>query len=158
MSELQTAKVNESMPAATVAVESNDTLPTTGVKAYTVPILADIQAELTGYVSVYASSVEEAIEKVQDQIDAETLDDSLNMEDEYSGYRMSYREMSDCFMIVPEINASSVEADENEDVDPFDVLEADITQLEATINWDVGKQAKLKAFLTTLTEAHVAAA
>jgi len=138
----------------TVAVESEQQpLKTKNaeVKVYTVPISGDIQATLTGHVQVYAASEAEAIAKVQAQIDAETLDDDLEMEDFDSGYTMSYNDMTQCLGTFVEIDEGGVEVDDLEEVDPADVLRDDITQLEALISWDTEKLTRQKEFLESLT-------
>lgn len=154
MTDLKFVNDNDSMPTEVVAVESHQQPE---VKMYTVPIAADIQASLTGYVQVYASGFEEAASKVQAQLDAETVDGDIEMEDVDSGYGISYHEMTQCFGTIPEIIESDIEVDEDEEVDPADVLDAEVKQLRATISWDFDTQAKLKTFLETLAEAQSAA-
>ena len=161
MNNLEIANNNgSSMPTEVVAVESKPVIANSAnaVKLYTVPITADIQAYFTGYVQVYASSSDEAASKVQAQIDDKTVDDEIEMHDFDSAFSLSYKELTDYFGSIPEISENDIEVEEDEEVDPADVLKAEVTQLQASINWDFDKNAKLKAFLETLNEPHVAAA
>jgi hypothetical protein len=72
------------------------------------------------------------------------------MEDFASGFTMSLGDISQYFCITPEIDASDIYVYENTKVDPADVLEAEVQELQAQIDWDVEKNTKLKAFLETL--------
>jgi hypothetical protein len=148
MNKIQKAVENESMPA----VDSKQQ-----IKMYSVPIALDIEASLTGYVTVYASSMKEAASKVRNQIEAGTLDGETQMEDVDSGYTISYDELYGFFGSAPDIIERDIQV-EDEEVDPDDVLEAEVKQLQAEIVWDSQKQVRLKKFLETLDEAEVLAA
>jgi hypothetical protein len=131
------------MPTAPVAVDSNKR------KLYRVPIIGDIQTSLKGDLRVYATSEDEAVAKVQEQIDHETVDNDIEMDDSFSGYTMSYADLIGYFGNVVEVDESGVELVE-EDVDLDDVLEEEVEQLQTKIVWDTDALAKHKAFLESL--------
>jgi hypothetical protein len=162
----ETNHVNEPLPPNEACIESQPQPSTiegqpvtasTEVKKYIVPITANIQMTLTGCATVYAALKTEAISKVQVQIDTDTLDRDIEMEDFDSGYIMSTGDMSGYFSASIEIDESGVEVEDIDEVDPRDVLRADVRQLEAVITWDFANLSKRKLFLETLTEAQVAA-
>ena len=120
------------------------------VKRYFVPISVNFDATMTGIVQVYAVDIEEAFSKVQSQIDNDTVDDKIQMEEAYSGVTMSYADITSVAGNPGEIVESDIEEDDLDEVTPDDVLRADVDQLESTISWDTGKLAKRKAFLEGL--------
>lgn len=117
------------------------------VKLYEVSVVADVQVSLSAVISVYAVDADAAVEKIQTRIDAETLDDSLEMEDSDSGISAQYGCVMHCYNVDFEIDGVEVIDD---DVDPADVLEAELEQLEARISWDAETLSKQKAFLEAL--------
>jgi hypothetical protein len=144
------ANANESTPTATmVAVNSQDQRSTNDVKLFEVTVVAEVRLSLSGSVNVYASDPAKAVEKVCTQIDAKMLDDDLEMEDVETGYTMPYRQVKQIFDVNFQIDG--VDRGE-EDVDPADVLHADVKHLEAVISWDTKALAKRKAFLESLLE------
>ena len=160
MNSFEAANNNESMPTEMVAVESRQVTANSGntVKLYSVPISADVELSFFGYVPVYASSFDEAASKVQAQIDTKTVSDEILMEDGDTSFAVSYEQLIDYFGITPEISECEIQVDDSDEVDPAFVLKAEVAQLQANISWDLDKQAKLKAFLESLTETHLAAA
>jgi hypothetical protein len=141
------ANVNGTMPTSPVGVESTEQ-PTDNpqVKLFGVSVVADVQMSVRGTVNVYAVDDDEAIDKVQAQIEDEALDDDLEMEDNWSGVTLRYghlKEFSADFQI------GGVELVED-DVDPADVLESEVEELQASISWNPDALAKHKAFLKSL--------
>ena len=63
-----TANIIGTTPTDTVAVQSK--LSTSEMKRYEVSFVAEAQMILTGYATVYAADPDEAVEKVQAQIDS----------------------------------------------------------------------------------------
>ena len=120
---------------------------TNKVKLYEVALVADAQVSLTGAVNVYAVDDDEAIAKVKAQIDAETLDDDLEMNDSDSNMTLTYDYVKHCSNVEFQIDHVEVVED---DVDPADVLEAEVEQLQANISWNTEALAKHKAFLESL--------
>jgi hypothetical protein len=162
MTNLQVANDYGTMPTNSVAVESKPETSTTassmsGIRLYTVPITADIQATLTGSVEIYATSVDEAASKLQTRMDAGTLDYHTPMEDDCCCFMMSYGDVTRIHGIACEIVDGDIEVDEDE-CHPADVLDAEVELLQTTIRWDFETQAKLKAFLEALAETQVSAA
>jgi hypothetical protein len=144
-SSFENASVTGSVPMT--AAESEDhQIDSPEVKLYEVSISAELQMNLTGTVNVYAVNVDEAIEKVQDLIDTEALDDDLTMED-YSGCTLPYGDVKyiDCV----EFQIGNVELVEYP-VDPADVLKGEVEELQRSISWDADALAKHKAFLESL--------
>lgn len=160
MNDLQFTNETGSIPTDAAGVESTQeatsAVSTNRIRRHIVPITANIDVSFTGKVTVYASGFDEAASKVQTHIDAGTLDSEINMEDWYSGYNMSYSELDHFFGIIPDIVADDIEVDEDEDVDPADVLEAEVEELQSAISWDIEKQSRLKVFLESLTQAEAA--
>jgi hypothetical protein len=154
---------NGSMPTELVAVESKQTTSTTtapsgsGIALYSVAITVDIQSTYSADVPVYASSPSEAASKVQARMDAHTLDGDIEMQDGSSGGIMSYADVTYFFGGVCRIVEDSIAVAEDR-CDPADVLAAEVKRLQTTIIWDVGMQAKLKAFLESLAATQVSAA
>jgi hypothetical protein len=140
-----TANINGIMPTDTVAVEPKQS--TNEVKLFEVSVTAEVQLSLTGRVNVYATDADEAIEKVQGQIDTEALDDDLDMEDFESGYTMPYSDVKNVYEVAFQVDGVEVVED---DVDPADVLEVEIENLLASISWNPFALAKHKAFLESL--------
>ncbi len=136
-----TANTNESMPA-TAAVESIGESLINDVKLYEVRVAADLQLSLRAYVNIYATDADEAEEKVQAKIDDEMLGD-LEMEDPDSGVTIPYSHVRHCS---GDFYTDSAEVVEH-NVDPADLLEAEVEQLQARITWNTDTMAKHKAFL-----------
>ena len=107
-----------------------------------------------GYAKAYAADADEAVEKVQAQINAGTLDDDLQMEDFDSGNTMPYGDVKHIYNV--DLQTDGVEVLED-DVDPCDVLEAEIGQLQKSVCWNSDVMATHKAFLETLAEAQAVA-
>lgn len=128
-----------------VVVESK-----TQAEKYIVPITATIEMTLNGEVSVYAVTIEEAVAKVQVQIDTEALDGDIEMEDCSSGFRMSCRELKLFFSESIEIGDDNIYVDTLDEVTPDDTLRDDVKHLEAVISWDTDSLARRKAFLESL--------
>lgn len=149
-----TANENGSMPTP-VAVESNPK-PSNQVKLFSVRVTANVQMDLTGEVTVYAVDAEEAADRVRAQIDDEAVDSDIEMEDFNSGYRLSYEDLTHWFDATLEIDERDIEVAET-DVDPNDVLQAQVKELQNTISWDAEALTKQKAFLESLIETAVAA-
>src|ERR1700722_1867334 len=82
---------NEFMPIVSMAVDSNQRPE---IKQYTVPFCRNIEASFIGSVEVYAANEAEAIAKVQAQIDSETLDEDIEMEDVNSCLTMSFSDVA----------------------------------------------------------------
>lgn len=116
------------------------------IKKYIIPITSDIQMTFVGQVEVYAACEAEAIAKVQAQVDTERLDEDLKMEDADSSYTMPYKDVTRWLGSLVEIVESDIEIDDDE-VDPGDVLGAEIEQLQASISWNTDALARHKAFL-----------
>jgi len=143
---------NEFISTDSVAVDSKhkSITPTIAeVKLYGVPIKGSIQAWLTGTVYIYARSEEEAISKVQTQIDTDTVDNDIEMEDYDTGFTMFYRDTQRLGCDV-EIVESDIEVETLDEADLDDVLRDDVKQLEAQISWDADTLTKQKAFLESL--------
>jgi hypothetical protein len=163
MTNLQFANDNGTILTNPVAVEPNQQLSTSlesstdGVRLYSVPLNAEVQASLMGSVNVYATSVEEASSKAQAQMDAGTVDPDIEMEDAATGFITSYRDVIDYFGCVCEIMESDIEVLEDR-CDPSDILDAEVELLQTTIHWDFEMQTKLKAFLQTIAEMQISAA
>lgn len=141
------ANATGSTPAATVAVEPQDQSPTNDVMLFEVTVVSNVQLTLSGCVNVYANDPDEALEKVQRKIDDEALDDDLDMEDDWSGATLPYGHLKGCSNI--DFQAESVEIIETE-LDPAEVLEAEVEELAACVNWNADALAKHKAFLESL--------
>ena len=126
------------------------------IKQYAVPITTSIESTFMDRVQVYAASPQEAVVKVQAQIDGETLDGDIEMED-YSGFgSMSLSTVlqfaeSPFEVVEGEITVS------DEEVEPSDVLTADVEELKTAVTWNTENLAKLKAFLETLGGSQIVA-
>jgi hypothetical protein len=120
---------------------------TNEVNLYEVSVVADIQVSLTGCLNVYAANADEAAEKVQSKIEDETLDDDLEMEDPDSGCTTLYGNVKWCYGV--DFQVASVEVIEP-NADPFDVLDAEVQELESQVSWNTDSLAKHKAFLESL--------
>lgn len=140
-----TANINGTTPTDTVAVQSK--LSTNKVKSYEVTVVAEIQLSLAGCANVYAAGADEAVEKVQARIDAQALDDDLEMQDFESGYTMPYSAVKEVCDAAFQIDSATLVDD---DVDPAEVLRAEVQQLQASISWNTSTRAKYKAFLESL--------
>jgi hypothetical protein len=143
----QTKEANMPSQFETPTTAPQSKLSTNEVKRYEVTVTAEIQLSLTGCANVYAADADEAVEKVQAQIDAQALDDDLEMQDFDSGYTMPYSAVKEVYDAAFQIDSATVVEDE---VDPFYVLEADVKQLEAHILWNTDALAKHKSFLESL--------
>jgi hypothetical protein len=142
------AVTTDPLPDTPVAAQSTEQPANSPeVKSYEVSFVAEFQMSLTGYATVYAADPDEAVDKVQAQIDSETLDDDLEMEDCESGYTMPYSAVKNVYDVAFQIDSAKLVED---DVDPFDVLKADVKQLEAHILWNTDALAKHKSFLESL--------
>ena len=140
-----------------LAVESNQQQSaTTDVKLFSVPVTAEVPFDLTGYVRVYALEADQAFEKVQLQIDTDTLDDDLEMEEADWLCRLPYGQVKFCYGVNIGINRSDIELIEN-DVDPADVLKVEVKELHERVAWNAQKLARHKAFLASLIESAAAA-
>lgn len=139
------SNVNGSMPTP-VAVESKQQ-PTNNVKCYEVSVTAEVHVSFTGSVVLYATDADAAVEKVQAQIDNGTLDDDLEMTDDDSGEPLPCKVVQQIYNVDFQTDGAQVM---EEDVEPFDVLQADIKELESQISWNTGALAKHKAFLESL--------
>jgi hypothetical protein len=146
-SNFETDYVNGSVPTA---ADSTELQSTKQVKLYEVAITADVQLTLSGCVGVYATDPDEAVEKVQVQIDDEALGDDIELEDDWSGVTVRYGHLKYCSDI--DFQIESVEVVES-NVDPVDVLNAEVKDLEAQVTWNTTSLAKRKAFLESLLNA-----
>jgi hypothetical protein len=154
--EAEMAKTNGSMPTERVAVESKPEQLT--AKRYTVPITTDVQMTLKGDVTVYAACEAEAITKVQAQIDRDTVDDDLAMEDPYSGWVMPYGVAKCCDATFFEVVECDISVDDLHGFDRDDVLRAEVDELEAHVEWSAETLTKQKAFLERLLDSQTKAA
>jgi hypothetical protein len=147
-SNFESANVNGTAP--TVTPESTDQPASdSAMKLYQVSVAADVQLCLTGCLNVYAVDAEEAWEKVQAKIDDESVDDDLQMEDDWSGVTSQYGYLKCCSGF--DIQIGGVEmVDDN--VDPADVLETEVKELQSSIMWNTDALAKQKVFLETLLD------
>jgi hypothetical protein len=137
-----------------VTLESEAVPGTNDVKLFAVDVAADLHVTMSGSVEVYATNADEAVQKIQGQIDDEVLPDDLEMEDWSSGIKIIYGDLKNCDEFY--IQTDHVEVVE-EDVDPVDVLMAEVEELEAGISWNMEALAKHKAFLTSLGAEQAAA-
>ncbi len=148
MSNSQFETETDSGSVPTAAAESKDQPE---VKIFGVSVAAHVQVCLTGTVNVYAADVDEAIEKLQAQIDDRTLDDDLEMENLDSGYYiMPYGNLKHSYDVY--IQTDGVEVVEV-DVDPFEVLATAVEgaeDLQAQFASLTERFAKSKAFLKSL--------
>jgi hypothetical protein len=154
MTNLNVVNDNESMPIVSMAVESKQRPE---IKQYTVPFHRDIEAHFIGSVEVYAANEAEAVAKVQAQIDSETLNEDIDMEDFNSCLTMSFSDVAGFDGDSVAIDESDIEENTLDEVDLADALQCDINQLHALISWDTEKPTKEKAFLEALAETQVAA-
>jgi hypothetical protein len=146
--DFENASKDGSLP--TVAPESEDHHTNDHeVKLYEVAIAAEVLMYLEGYVKVYAADEDEAVDKVQAQIDAEILDDDFEMEDVDSGYTIPYSDVKHFYNVGLQTDAVGLVED---DVDPLDVLQYEVKELEAQVSWDAGAMAKRKEFLLSLLD------
>jgi hypothetical protein len=143
--EAQNGNVNGSSPKAAESTQQPINSPQ--VKLYEVSVVANVQMTLIGCVSVYATDEDEAVERVQFQIDDDTLDDDLEMEDYDSGFTVRYGHLKYCSDI--DFQTEGVEVVEHA-VDPFDVLQHEVEYLESQVSWNTEALAKHKAFLESL--------
>lgn len=121
------------------------------VRGYTVPISADIQTTVWGDVEVYASSPADALAKVQTQIDAGLLDDDLEMEDVDSGLRIPLELATNGLGADIIISEAEISLNKSE-IDPADVLQAEVKALQRAISWNTEKYSKMCEFLKTLMD------
>src|SRR4051812_23050329 len=131
--DFQSANDNGTMPTEVVAVEPTRQQST--IKMYTVPISTLIRVCFQADVEVYATTPAEAVAKVQGQIDHEALDGDLQMEDGYSGYMMSCRDVAEYFGYDFDIDEECLEVNDEYEVDPADVLKAEVEELRTSISW-----------------------
>jgi hypothetical protein len=147
-SNFENANVNGSVPI--VAAESEQQLTDNHeVKLFEVAIAGEVLMFLEGHVKVYAADEDEAVDKVQAQIDAEILDDDFEMEDVDSGYTIPYSDVKHFYNVGLQTDAVGLVED---DVDPLDVLQYEVKELEAQVSWDAGAMAKRKEFLLSLLD------
>ena len=139
---------DESGSAPKTGAESEDQ-PTnkSDIKLFEVSVVANVQLCLRGSVTVYAADAEEATEKVQTKIDDEALGEDLEMEDSDSGATIPYG-------VVRYLDNADFETDDvemvDDNVDPVDVLEAEVKELQGSISWDTNALVRHKAFLEAL--------
>ena len=129
-----------------VAVDSQDQSSTNDVKLFEVTVVAEVRLSLSASVMAYATDADEAAEKVQGRIDDGVLDDDLEMED-WNGVTLPYGDLKYCDDIY--LHTENVEVVEDK-VDPADVLEAEVKELQASISWTTDAVAKHKAFLESM--------
>lgn len=126
------------------------------LQSYRVPIMGQVTARFVGYVEVYANSRDEAADKVQDQIEHDTLDHDITLVEKTIGCKMSYRELEDEFNYKVEVLESAIKVNECE-IDPAEVIAADVRELQRTLTWDAQKRLKYRAYLERLATRQPAA-
>jgi len=148
--------VNGSVPTA--AAESIDEPMTTSEMEddYDEPemglydVSLSCRLSLSACVTVYAADEDEAERKVQNKINAQSLDDDLEVENYESGHRIRFRDVKAFFEYGSnEFRIQNVEGS-IEDFDPVGMLEAQVEELQASISWNTDTLAKHKAFLESL--------
>ena len=154
MSTFHIATENGSTSTQMVAVPSQQQ---STIRRYIVPVDAEVQMSLTGYVKVYATSKPEAADKVRTKVDDGTLDD-LEMQDMDETIRIPYGGLKWWDSAIFDIDTNSIEEDDLDEVTEADVLRADVKELEARISWDAEALTKRKAFLERLMGSASAAA
>ncbi len=97
---------------------------------------------LSACVTVYAADEDKAARKVQAKIDAGSLDDDLEMENYESGLSIPYSDVKAFFdygfnnLHIQNVDASI------EDVDPVDMLKAEVEELQSSISRNTDAMSK----------------